>query len=255
MKIVKQLSFVVLLFSLFLTACKNEKETTNLNDSKNYFPHHIGKYIVYQVDSILYDDFFNRVDSVTFQLKEEVYDTISDNLGNIGYEIYRYSRQDASQPWVFRNVWREYIIDNRAERIEGNQRLIKLAFPVLAPQRWDGNVYADYDTVFAVRNTTINVYKDWGEWAYSNIDEPATIHTFNLDSTVLVIQADLENNIERRYSVERYARNIGLVSRVQKILDTQCSQYPNGIADCINLPWEEKAQSGYILKMNMIEHN
>ncbi|MEL6865958.1 MAG: hypothetical protein AAFP19_16145, partial [Bacteroidota bacterium] len=66
------------------------------------------------------------------------------------------------------------------------------------------------------------------------------------DSVATIYQADNENAIELRYSIEKYARNIGLVYREMRILDTQA---------IVDDPWEEKAQKGFIIRQQITRHN
>ena len=60
---------------------------------------------------------------------------------------------------------------------------------------------------------------------------------------VLTIQAQSDPKIltEKRYSLEKYAKGVGLVYREIRILDTQKLD--------ASTAWEKKAQKGFITKM------
>jgi hypothetical protein len=96
------------------------------------------------------------------------------------------------------------------------------------------------------------MYKDWGNFKVLSLDEPEFIAGVNYDSVLTIQRVEKINNIERRYSLEKYAKNIGLISRQDSILDTQCG---GNIATCINTPWALKAEKGFILNMQLIETN
>ena len=155
--------------------------------------------------------------------------------------------------------------DSQIQRVEDNQRMIKLVFPVKETKRWDGIVYIRRDTLVPLRGGAIDMFKDWDDFRYEDIDQsfvnPITGDYYT--ETVLVNQVDKTNNIERRYSQERYAKGTGLIYKEMHILDSQCRR-PNGIktcdgvgniVDCLFLPWEEKAEKGFILKQTLLEHN
>lgn len=217
----------------------------------NYFPLEQGREWVYQLDSVIYNDFEQRIDTFRYQLKEVVGDTSRDNEGQLYYRINRYMRNDSSETWRFRNVWRAQVIDYQAHRIENNQRFIKLAFPPRLDKYWDGTVYINADTTVSIPGGSINIYKDWDDFTYLGVDEWEQIGNANFDSTLFVRQVDKENNIERRYSIEQYARGVGLIYKEMLILDTQCG---GNIADCIDDPWVEKAEKGFILRQTLIDY-
>ena len=60
---------------------------------------------------------------------------------------------------------------------------------------------------------------------------------------VLTVQAQSDPKIltEKRYSLEKYAKGIGLIYREIKILDTQKLD--------ATIAWEKKAQKGFIVRM------
>lgn len=234
--------------------CKEETQPWEPAADLNFFPLAIGKQITYQVDSVFYDDFNNTVDSSTFHIKEQVTDTFTDNSGNLNFSIWKYRRDNASAPWVFQRVDTRQIRNGQtAESTDGNQRYVKLSFPVNRRTRWDGLAYVDRDTFYQVRNASLQIFKDWEDlFYYSNVNEPFNINGFQFDSTTVIVQADAENNIELRYSIERYARSVGMVYKEIKILDSQCIAVD---PTCLTRPWEERAEKGYIIKMAVLDYN
>lgn len=64
-KVIYSIFLGILLFSI--SACKKEYETVNLSVDSNYFPDDSGTYVIYKVDSILYNDFFYNSDPAQYQ--------------------------------------------------------------------------------------------------------------------------------------------------------------------------------------------
>ena len=60
---------------LLSISCKNETETLNADYGYNYFPFDSGTYVIYRVDSTLYNDFVHPIEvrHVTKYLKEKIY--------------------------------------------------------------------------------------------------------------------------------------------------------------------------------------
>jgi hypothetical protein len=127
-----------------------------------------------------------------------------------------------------------------------------ISFPLFKGKEWDGLVYIRKDTTISIPGGTIDMYKDWNSFSILSLDVPETIAGISYDSVLTIKRVDKINNIERRYSFEKYAKNIGLISRQDSILDTQCG---GNIASCINTPWSQKAEKGFILDMQLIESN
>ena len=246
------LIFIAGIFSLsLLESCKREVYEFPQSDT-SYFPIDSGTYAIYNVEYVLYNDFESRVDTFNYLLKELVGETETDNQGKPYRRIERYILNDSSTSWEFRQVWAAQLLGNFAYRIEDNQRFVTISFPLFKGKEWDGLVYIRKDTTISIPGGTIDMYKDWGNFKVLSLDEPEFIAGVNYDSVLTIQRVEKINNIERRYSLEKYAKNIGLISRQDSILDTQCG---GNIATCINTPWALKAEKGFILNMQLIETN
>lgn len=64
------------------------------------FPTEVGRYVVHQVDSISYNDFFTpvKIDTAHFQLKEVIESVFTDNEGHESERIERYVRYADTLP-------------------------------------------------------------------------------------------------------------------------------------------------------------
>lgn len=234
--------------SIFSSCTPSEPEIIDLG--LNYYPLEIGKYRVYKVDSVIYDFVNNmkKIDTISFYLKEELTDTIRDNQGNLVYTLERLERFDQNDIWRVKDVYGVSLIEYQLHAVEENQRFIKLVFPVgvdVAP--WNGNTFIDEFTTVDIAGESIEIFKGW-LYEYSEVDEPLVVQNIPFDSTLTVIQASEDNLIEGRFSTEIYARGVGLIKKDMQILNTQCY-------NCVGDPWPVKAEKGFILKQEIIEHN
>ncbi len=244
------LSIILFSFLLLSSSCREGStlDDFNLDMGFDYFPLEVGKYMVYQVDSTVYDFDGSTpiiIESTTY-VKEELVDTAIDNEGDTIYVLERFERKAPSEPWIIKDVWSAKITDNRAERFEENVRLVSMVFPVKEGADFDATLFIDENFTISVEGEIIEAYKNWS----SEIQEVGTmesIGSLDFDNIVTIIHADDENLIEKRYSQSKYAKGVGLVHREEWILDTQNLTETQ--------PWEEKAEIGYILTQTILEFN
>jgi len=178
----------------------------------NYFPEQVGAYIVYDVDSIYYDDFNNRVDTFKFQLKEKVESFFYDNENRKTMRIERYIKNYSpsipysSMAWTLKNVWMANKTNQTAEKVEDNIRYTKLVFPIKESQVWNGNA----------KNTL-----DQWNYSFAFIDRRRTIGNTSFDSVLQVTQFDdkQQNLVQHQNYIELYARNTGLIYK--KVIDVK----------------------------------
>lgn len=256
--LLRLLSFSIIL--LIINAC-SERATLDpepFDESQyEYFPLEIGKYVVYQIDSIIYDfapgGGTARDSSRTFA-KEIVADTLRDQTGKLLYTFERWERKSDTAAWILKSVATASRTKTQAIRTEDNFRFLKLIFPLDARSEWDGNIWIDENREIEIAGERMRPFTNW-HYEVDSIDIQAFVGQFAFDSTLIVTEADDKNIIERRLSRVRYAKHIGLVQREQWILDSQyCNQSPPP-ADCETRPWELKAEKGYILWQVAIEFN
>lgn len=254
-------TLLLLLIAVLFVTCERVIETID-PATFEYYPIQEGKYKIYQVDSTVYDEYNCTVQTTRYQIKEVTGSQGLDGEGDPYYSVKRYIRSDSTTNWVLSSIWTEKVEDNQLQRVEDNQRMIKMVFPVKEDRRWDGIVFIRRDTLVPIRGGAIDMFKDWDNFVCQDVGK-TFVDTFSnkvYTDAVKIQQVDKTNNIERRFSVEVYAKNIGMVYKEMRILDTQCR--PPGtctgnsdIASCIGKPWHVKAEKGFILKQSLIEHN
>lgn len=244
--------FLSLILVLGLSSCGDKQTIIDIpeDSSPEYFPLEVGKFLIYAMDSIIYDVGNNGtlIDTVQFLLKEEVVDTFVDNAGRVNYRIERSERANEDLPWLIKDVWVALQTDNTAERVEENFRFVKMVFPLKEGITWDGNQFVDKDYIVSIEGETLELFKGW-ESEVLAVDEEAMINGMNFSAVTTISHADNENLIELRRLTERYARNVGLIHKEMQILDTQC------IIECEGQDWATKAEKGFILKQTILDFN
>jgi hypothetical protein len=197
----KSVLLIVLVLSVF--SCK--KEQVALDFHYDYYDLTPGRYIDYSVLEIIHDE--NQLiehDTLRYELRTLIGDTIIDDEGRIARKHLRFKRNNNSLPWVQTDVWTTIVVDNRAELVEENQRLIKLVFAPTASKQWNTNAFN--------MNPVLTVF-------YSDIHKSKTIGAFTFDSTLVVeIEENETNAIQYKRKYETYAKGIGLVSKYFKDL-------------------------------------
>lgn len=193
-------------FVLSLVACKDDSDTTAISWGRNYLPLKVGQEAIYEVDSILYDDFSGKIDTLHFQRREWVESSYLDDTKQIVYRVEIALRIDESSPWRTVEVQGRQLIDNRYESIIGNKRTIELIFPLSEGKRWDANA----------RNT-----EDEREYRLQAVHQAFELSdTVSFDSTATVLQEEEENLIERYFIEEKFATNVGRIYRRDQSLQT-----------------------------------
>ena len=247
-----------LLTCLYLMGCSaTTVEEIDLEFGYDYFPLEVGKYRVYQVDSVIYDPILRgtRADSSTTFIRDFVVDSFLDNTGQTRYRVERAERKSASQPWNIEKTVQLYLDDNRAFWVEDNLPFIKMVFPLKPGRRWNGNVFFDPTVEIPVAGESVQIYKDWS-YEILEIGEAAELGDLSFSEVATVQLADSENLIELRRALEQYARGVGLIYREYNILNTQCEVCcDSDFSSCEPLPWTEKAEKGFVIKQRLIEFN
>jgi len=231
--VVKRRSVLAALFlvAIIFTACKKDTPAT-VDFGYNYVPLKSGAFIIYDVDSIHFNDFIKTKDTFRFQLKEEIGLPFTDLLGNISYEYKRYKRfylvnvDINTLPFALTDVWYVTKLKDRYERVEESFRYSRLKFPVSEGATWNGNAFNSED-----------------EWNYSI--EEADVKYLSFDSTAIVLQRDVETRISKQYYLEKYARNVGLVYK--KVIDV-------GSQNNSSVNIMDKIEKGTIYEWRYVSH-
>ncbi len=194
--------FFLSLFLLVVFACK--KTDDSIDKKYEYFGLTKGYFVEYDVTYMFHDSLLQKHDTIHYQLKTLVGDTIIDNIGRVARKFHRFERKNSSLPWEETDIWTAIIVDDRAELVEENQRKVKLVFMPTLEKVWDINAFNNSGKTDAY---------------YSSIDAERTINTLNFKNTLTVEEEDFKTLIETRKKYEIYAKNVGLISKYYKDLE------------------------------------
>ena len=232
------------------SSCKKSNDDLQTAALSEYFPLTVGKYITYNLDSLVYTNFGTSTEIHSYQVKYETDAQITDNQGRPAYRIIRYIRNSPANPWLSDNTFMAINDTNTLEFVENNLKFIKLHLPIRDNYSWKGNSYIDtYSS-----NSLVKYLDDW-DYIYDSTGVQQQVGSFTLDNCLVVNQRDevignpqdpaaySEINIGR----EKYASGIGMVYR-----NFFHSEYQ---------PPTPPSQGGYIVSgsygitLTMIDHN
>ena len=241
----KYIVFLGLALLVLFTACEKEIEVITDRDlGFSYYPIAMGSEWIYSSDSILYNEQLSSIDTFQSFIKELVVDTFTNEQEENVFIIERYFKRKMDDQWEVTDVWTTTVSDSRVKETEENLTFVKLVFPPNLGQKWDGNSFIDMNTEVIVGGETLVPYKYW-DYKVSEVGESLVLGDKTYSDVLSVSQATDTSEIELRYSLEKYAKNIGMVYLEQKILE-----YQEGPGET----WEEKANKGYILRMKLLEY-
>ena len=223
--------FPVIFFLIAITSSCQDSTVEPVPFDTSYFPLSTGKFIIYEVDSIVMSDFFNTTDTVHYQLMEAVDSAYTDAGGRQAFRIVRSRLDSLNGAWRIIDVWSANVTETTAEKVEENLRFIKLSFPVLLNKTWAGNSYINTDSPL--------VYLDDWEYKYTDVNEAFDTYAGTFDSVITVLQHEDINAIQTVLYQEKYAKQVGMIYKEEQNFETQPGSYPNG----------------YILKMMIVQHN
>lgn len=233
---------------LLLGSCSDEIDK-NLDSSffgYEYYPLEEGNFWIYRVDSLIIDDLGATQIKTHSYIKEEISDPYLNVEGDTMYKLVRSISDDPDGPFRISDVWTTQMTVTAAFRTEENLRFNKMSFPLELDKSWTGNLFDNLVEV-SIAGEMIWVYKDWGEYQLIAKGIEHTVNDTSYEDVAVILQADHDFAIERRYSIEYYAAGVGLIEREMIIFDTQCA--------CPGQSWEEKADAGFTLKQILLESN
>lgn len=249
------LSVLLIFASGIALMCCNDPEPLTVDRGEEYFPLITGKILEYRVDSIIFDDAgsVNVLDTFSAFVRERVIDAYAGTEGDTIYRVQREYRMTQDQGWIATGLWTASRSTFEGVRAEGNQRLTKMEFPLYKNRKWDPTKYVNELINIPVGSELINMYSYWNGEVIS-INQPEQIGSFAFDNVMTCMQADDDNELERRFVLEKYAKGIGLVFRMDTIVDSRCERLGE-FGPCIGQSWMQKGEKGYIMKMELVAHN
>ncbi len=203
----------------------------------DYYPTQIGKFVVYDIDSTVYDELSQTSKLYKYRIKEKLVENFTDNEGKPAIRIERYIKvynplkSYDSIPYVIKEAWMANADDKKIQVVENNLRYTKLIFPIKESTSWNGNA-----------NNTLGELT----YSYSYIDKAEVINGNSLTNVLFVIQRDDKTLIAQQYYTEKYAKGVGLVCREIKDI------YSNNVV--AGIPIEQRIEKGVIYKQLLVSY-
>ena len=181
---------------LAFTSCSKEVEEAP-DMGYDYMPTEQGLFISYQVQSIIWDDNNQTVDTTNYQVKMVIDTSFTDNSNRKSYRWIRYIKTDTTN-WKYDHSYALTKTNELLETVEGNNRYVRLAFPVRLGSSWDLNAFNTKDKLKA---------------QYIDVDVSKSIGGKSFNKCAIVLYEDNSSLINYYYQEDIYARNVGMVKR------------------------------------------
>jgi hypothetical protein len=240
------LSIAAIFTLFFLIACgKNETEPPVPKLGDAYYPLNVGNSAIFDLDSIIYDPItlsVSKIDTYRWQAREILSDTLRTKTDNLTFIVDRSIRRKGDVDWRQRETFGTSLTTKYALWTENNLTYIKFPAYFEVGTTWDGNLFNDVATKLEVAGEILEPFSKKWTFEVISFGKAEKIGTKDYPDVLTIrAQSDPEILTEKRFSLEKYAKGIGLVYREIKILDTQ--NFDRTMA------WEKKAEKGFILKM------
>lgn len=246
----KYLVFILFIASMFLVSCNASEfeENTSTKDGKEYLNLVEGKYQIFRYDTIFYRGF--KRDTFSGYIKREIGDPFLLANGQESNKLLIYWKKDLSDPFELKRVETIRIDNNRLIESDDGLNFIKLVFPLSNNLGWFGNSLFDNseDIIEIVYGESVETIKRNSKWRYrvDAIDVPLEYGDLSFDRGLIINQVADTTNIGIRTVREYYASGVGLVGKHMTILSK---------TDSTTDPIVDVADKGYILNLEIIEHN
>jgi hypothetical protein len=208
----KYLLLVPVIICLF--SCKKTTERLNIVSINDLYPIAVGKTYFYRLDSTVTASFGASLVTKSYLAKDSIESTFLDASGRKSFRIFRYLRDTlATQPWAFTATYYSTIDSNKIEYNDNNLRYITLVNPVSYNTSWKGNAYIN-----TILPSPFYFLDNW-DFHYSTIDGSFSCLKGTLQNTYTVTQQNTQTPSifdasiynEKAYSIEIYAKGVGLI--------------------------------------------
>jgi hypothetical protein len=153
---------------------------------------------LYRVDSISFRRDRLQPDTFSFDYMEIVDTLFLDNIHEPAARIKIVTRKDSLDFWQFRRMCYAKITPSFYERIEENQRYLKISFPPAEDVLWNLNSRNNQPPAML---------------SYQNLFEPFLGTYVKSDTTLTVVGKEISNALEKYKYLEVYGKGMGLIYR------------------------------------------
>ncbi|MEO7992192.1 MAG: hypothetical protein ABI663_21755 [Chryseolinea sp.] len=222
--------YILLTLIIGMSSCDPSSIEKEADIGKDYFPMMKGHFQIYDVNEIIYT--LGDPDTFIYQLKTVVIDSFLNSESTYTYVIHRSVRDDASEPWEYKDTWSSRLVNGQVIESEENIDFVKLVVPFEVGIKWNGNAF---------NNLEAENYE-------LESSESKTFNDVTFADCITIKQKDNQDfivNLEKRS--ESYAKNVGLVYRE----NTQLFYCTDTNSGCIG---QQIVDEGTIYKQTFVEH-
>lgn len=196
------------------TSCTKTTETLPLLTLKEVYPVAVGKTFFYRLDSTVAGNFGASLDKRSYHAKDSIESGFTDANGKPSFRIFRYLRDTLNtKPWVFTATYVATFNNNKLEYVDNNLRFIPIAEPITESTTWKGNVYIN-----TILPSPYYFLDNW-DYGYRDLDKPYTVRKGTFQNTHTIVQQNTQTPStfnpavynEKNYSIEVYAKGVGLI--------------------------------------------
>lgn len=204
--------FFFLSLSSFLFACNSQVEQYPELEGE-FIPLEVGKYIIYDVDSMIWDNFSKTYTVKKSEMKYEITDTFTSDGGQLHYVVTITRKDDSTDFFVDDNVATISVSNRQVEWVQKNLRYLNMVFPIEDGIKWDGLLFINREDDHYPQFASI----DW-EFEYEKVGKDFKSGSTKFDNTITIKHIDSEINepdkefyAEKILSKEVYADGIGMI--------------------------------------------
>jgi len=259
--------FGAALLLVTLAGCTHEVETLVSEPLTDYLPLTPGKFITYQLDSTIFTNFGQDVEIHHYQEKNIIDEPFTDNLGRPSFRIYRYLRDSAgTMPWSAAGTYYITPSEKTIEVVENNARTLRLVQPLQEGTTWNGTNYLPdniYEPTYEFNNDNLMsrwqfTYGTRGTEDINGTTVADVLPVYQIDdasNTTEYFKAAIDTvEASRSFSVDKYAKGIGLVAQELVLWDYQLKR----VEDRTKTPWVitfSPYYQGFGVKRTLLDHN
>jgi hypothetical protein len=237
---------------LLLSSCKRTETLESLTLDE-LVPLQVGKYITYRLDSTVFTNTGKTTEIHRYRVRHTIERQSVDNQNRPAWVVVTHITDSLGVgPWV-----------QKLEVTENNLRVIKLNLPTQPGFTWKGNSYLPnrpYNPEFPI---SIDANMNLWEFKYETVNGSETIGGNQLTDVTTVFHIDESENVpivtdtsfaSRELSVEKYAKNVGLVFREFQLWENQPRPRTTGTPPNVITTYDP-VRIGFGVKMWMIDKN
>jgi len=180
-----------------------------------YYPLRVGSERNYYYDSTRYNSLLKTVSKFRFNIRETVRDSFEDQAGLMTYRLEQFISRDSGRSYRFLSLQTVTPDAYGIQRVKDNRRDLVLSFPIRNLRSW---------YPFSFWNDSLKEFR----YQYNGVAKAYANDWFVFPNTVFVNQRYDSTFIFIRENREFFARDYGMVYRINRDIDFQDPDFPEG---------------------------